>query len=296
MARARANRLYRGGRKKMRILISIRFVNVVAWLVIMLTLSAAIGLAHDGIHEQIAELTKQIERDPKNAFLYLKRGELHRLHRDWNSALADYERAAQLDPNLAAVDLGRGKMLFEAGWPQSAKVVLDRFLAKQPEDIEGLVTRARVLMKLERRVDAAKDFTRAIEQSSTAQPEFYLERAQALAAEGDKYRDEALRGLDEGIKKLGPLVTLQLDAIDLELTQKRYDAALARLDQIAAQSPRKEAWLARRGEILKQAGRLNEASAAFTAALAAIEVLPPHRRKAKATVELERRLRAALGP
>ena len=52
--------------------------------------------------------------------------------------------------------------------------------------------------------------------------------------------DEALRGLDEGINQLGPVVTLQLLAIDLELRRKSYDAALTRLDLIAAESERKE--------------------------------------------------------
>jgi len=122
----------------------------------------------------------------------------------------------------------------------------------------------------------------------------YIERAQTLAAAGIEFRDEALRGLDEGMEKLGPLITLQLAALDLELAQKRYDRALARLERIAAGSPRKETWLARRGEIMEQAGRKTEAHESYAAALAAIETLPPHRRRVKATTEMETRLRAAL--
>src|SRR2546429_3401664 len=45
-------------------------------------------------------------------------------------------------------------------------------------------------------------------------------RDRALAAEGGDHLDEALRGLDEGIKRLGPIVTLELYAIDLELDRK----------------------------------------------------------------------------
>jgi len=54
-------------------------------------------------------------------------------------------------------------------------------------------------------------------------------RDRALAAEGGDHLDEALRGLDEGIKRLGPIVTLELYAIDLELAHKRYDSALESL-------------------------------------------------------------------
>jgi tetratricopeptide (TPR) repeat protein len=252
-------------------------------------------LAHDGIHEQIAEVTRQIERDPQNAALYLKRGELHRLHRDWDKALLDYDRAARLNPQLAVVDFARGKMLYETGKHESAKLALERFLAQQPEHVEALVTRGRVLVKLNKHAEAARDFTAAIMLSSPRpQPEMFIERAQTLTAAGVEFRDEALRGLDEGIEKLGPLVTLQLAALDLELAEKRYDRALARLERIAAQSPRKETWLARRGEIMEQAGRKTEAQAAYAAALAAVETLPPHRRRVKAVTELETRLRAAL--
>ncbi|HSF15825.1 MAG TPA: hypothetical protein VLK65_09750, partial [Vicinamibacteria bacterium] len=65
---------------------------------------------HADIEIRIADLTKKIEADPANAELYLKRGELHRVHEDWESALADYRRAAELDPALITVHLARGRM------------------------------------------------------------------------------------------------------------------------------------------------------------------------------------------
>jgi predicted Zn-dependent protease len=249
--------------------------------------------AHEGLHEQIAALTAKIKRDPKNASLYLQRGELHRLHRDWSRAAADYDRAARLQPSLKIVDLARGKMLFESGRLQRSKSTLDRFLSRQPGHYEGLLTRARVLAKLEKRSDAARDFTEALTASSVPEPELYLERASVLA--GDEQQiTEALRGLDEGIAKLGPVVTLQLAAIDLELRRHHYDAALTRLDQITAQSERKETWLVRRGEILKLAGRNDEARAAFNAALVAIESLPAAHRQSRSVTALELRARSAL--
>jgi len=249
--------------------------------------------AHEGLHEQIAAITARIKRDPKNASLYLQRGELHRLHRDWALAAADYDRAQRLQPALKIVELARGKMLFESGKLQRAKLMLDSFLSQQPAHYDGLIARARVLAKLGARSDAAKDFTRALSVASVPEPELYLERASVLASDAQSI-SEALLGLDEGIDKLGPVVTLQLAAIDLELRQKNYDAALTRLDQIAAQSERKEAWLVRRGEILKLAGRDEEARAAFNAALVAIESLPPAHRQNRSVTALELRARSAL--
>lgn len=250
--------------------------------------------AHGDMHAQIVETTKQIERDPGNAQLYFNRGEFHRAHRDWDLAQADYDRAIALNPQLSVVDFARGSLYLEAGWPQSAKVALDRFLKKTTNHVEGLVARARTLVKLEQPLAAAGDFTRAIDLGTESRPDLYIERAQALTAEDKPDPEAALRGLEEGIKKLGPLITFQLYAIDLEIKQKRFDAALARLDEVMAKSPRKESWLARRGEILQQAGRAGEAREAFEAALKAIAALPAARRQVPAMVDLEKRLRSAL--
>src|SRR6059036_2535053 len=220
----------------------------------------ALAAAHGPIHEQIAALTNLLKEDPQNAALYLKRGELHSYHRHWPAALADYERAALLDPTLAAVDFARGKTLLHAGSPGQAKSALDRFLAKHPEHAEALATRARVLVILGERLAATADYTRAIaamESLGRPKPEYYLERARAL-------------------------------------TGKRYDAALARLDTLASQSARKESWLVRRGEILEQAGRAAQARLAYEQALAAIESLPARHRTTETTAKLEAQIRAAL--
>ncbi|MGH9719347.1 MAG: tetratricopeptide repeat protein [Bryobacteraceae bacterium] len=241
---------------------------------------------------QIREVSERIRRQPNDADLYLKRGELYGTLQQWDPALADYDRAAQLDPQMAAVDLARGRSLFEAGRPQAALVAVDRFLTRDPRHGEGRILRARLLAGLGRHGEAAEEFSRGLATTSRPQPEHYLERANALVKAGRA--DDALRGLDEGLGRLNDSVTLQLAAVDLEADQKRYDSALARLDRVAARSARKDPWLARRAEILERAGRRAEAHAAYRAALAALESLPPSRRVAPATRETEKRLRAAL--
>jgi tetratricopeptide (TPR) repeat protein len=250
--------------------------------------------AHGDVHEQIDALTKQISKEPAKAALYAQRGELHRVHGDWDAALADFDQVGVLDPKWPTLDFLRGRVLAEAQWLRSAKISLDRFLERRPEHVEARVVRARVLVQLGQRLAAVQDYTRALAKTIEPRPDLYIERAQALAAEGRAHLDQAVEGLDEGMRKLGPLATLQLTAVDLEAKRNRLDAALARLDKLAAQSPRQEAWLARRGNLLREAGRFTEARAAYWAALAALEKLPPTRRNVPAMVELEKQIRAAL--
>lgn len=246
------------------------------------------------IAPQIIDLTQQIQKSPRKAELYLSRGDLYRAQQKWDAAQADFDYAFGIDPRLDQIDFLRGRMFLEANWPVSAKLAFDRVLSKQPDHLEALLLRARALAKLESRVVAAKDYTRVIQLTTESRPELYIERAQVLAAEGGPNVKEALKGLDEGIKKLGPLVTLQSAAIDIELRQKLYDDALVRVEKIASTTPRKETWLARKGEILQQAGRSEDARAAFTAALQAIDSLPPGRKNVPAIAELQSRIRERL--
>jgi tetratricopeptide (TPR) repeat protein len=262
-------------------------------------LSAALGLliappvrAHGDLHEQISALSKQIEADPANAALWFKRGELHRFHEDYAASLADLRRAAEIDPKLEVVDLAVGRTHLAAGDARAAKDALDRYLDRRPGHADARIERARALVKLGDGPAAAEEYTKALAAVERPLPEHYIERAEALAGLGRI--DEAVRGLDEGLKRLGPVVTLQLRAIDLEASAKNFDAALARLDAAAAPFPRRESWLARKGDLLVKAGRPGEARAAYAAALAALDSLPPARRAARATADLEKRLRAFL--
>jgi Flp pilus assembly protein TadD len=253
------------------------------------------AFAHEGLHEQIAEVTAQIKLYPNDASLYLKRGELYRLHRNWQQAIADYQQVKHLAPELEVLEFAFGRLFFEAGQFKQANKWLNRYLLHNPQNVEALVLRAKVLARLGRHRAAANDYAKVITHSSKLKPDYFIERAWQLINTGRNGRLAALAVIDEGIKKLGPIVTLELFAIDIEVASRQYAAALERLERLAVQSPRKESWLVRRGEILLQAGRIAEAHKAFEQALAAIESLPAYHRYTKATVTLENRLRAAPG-
>jgi parallel beta-helix repeat protein len=259
----------------------------------MLCLVAAVCLAlcgplaaHDEPHKEIERLSRAIEWHTTDANLFLARAGLHRMEGHWQAALADLDRAAELDPLNPTIDFHRGRLCFEAGEPQAAREDLDRFLAKHPNHVQGLMTRARTLRQLDEPLLAARDYSNALAEISDPRPVLFLERADALAAAGDEYLASAIAGLDEGIEQLGSVVPLQAKAIDLELRAQRYDSALDRIDHILSTMPRKERWLARRGEVLERAGQIEEARESYSEALAAIERLPWRRREAPAIQEL----------
>jgi tetratricopeptide (TPR) repeat protein len=250
------------------------------------------ALAHADLLAAIDRVTKQIDADPKNAALHLWRGDLYRAHSDWKLAERDYDRVTQLDPRLDEVILARGKLRFESGQNAAAKIDLDKYLAVHTNHVEALITRAQVLTKLGERRAAVYDFSLALAQGTQPMPDYYLQRARLQVEEGDT--DSALHGLDEGLSRLGPLVMLQLYAIDLECARQHFDDALRRLESVSARSERKERWLVQRGEILVQARRQAEAQAAFAAALKAIESLPSRQQGTPLLLELKKRASSAL--
>lgn len=259
------------------------------WLGLPLTLTA-----HGDLHDRIESVTKAIEKKPSDPGLYLERGQLHGLHGQWDAALADFARVSHLDPHLIAVEFCKGQMLFDAGRYEEAERCLSAFLTVEPNHATALATRARTLVKLEHPIAAAADFSRAITATTEPKPEYYIERAQALASTQAGRIGDGIDGLEQGIKEMGPVFTLQFHALELEIKAKRYDEALKRLDQIAASSNRKERWAAQRAEILESAGRTKEAYAAYARAFQLFEALPPARKKEPAMVTLGERLRKVL--
>jgi tetratricopeptide (TPR) repeat protein len=264
-------------------------------LIATILLTSALLLAHAGIDERIKDMNQRVAADPDNAELYVKRGELHRLHRDWPAALADYQRAENLASESHIIWFVRGRMYYEAGRLPEAKIELDRLLSAAPDHQEGLVTRARLLTRLDQPLQAAHDYDVVIAGLVHPTPEFYLERAKALVASGPQQAGRALDGLDEGIRRLGPLFTLVDFAIELEVQSARYDAALRRLDQQLGSALAPERLFYRRGTILSLSGRAEEARKSYVQALGSLRTAPIRRRSTRAAKDFEAELLGLVG-
>ncbi len=260
---------------------------------IILVLGGFVSLhAHGGTAEHLKRITEQIQRAPTNAELYLRRGELHRKLGNARAALEDFDKAQELAPERLEVDVFRARLHLDANVPELAQLVLDRYLKQRPQhtpqNTEAVLLRAQVNAQLGARAQAIRDYTTALARLTQPKPELFLARAQ-LQVEMKQF-EAAINGLDEGIAKLGTLVTLQSLAVEVEVKRKRWDAALTRLETIAAQSPRQEHWWVQRAEILLQAGRKDEAEQALVSARRALAALPEHLRRTAASTALEARV------
>jgi tetratricopeptide (TPR) repeat protein len=231
------------------------------------------------------ELAKAPEAD-----LFIRRGELFRHLQQWTKAEADFIAAARLQPNLTVVDFFRARTLLESGASEKAQPFIDRYVANAPDEPEGRFLRGDVLAALGKHDAGAADYAEGIRRAPSPRPEHFLRRAKFLAAAPAADPAQVLVALDEGIARIGPIISLVDFAITLELDRKNYEGALARIATAMKHAPRRETWLVRQGDVLVKSGRTSEALASYRAALAAIDGLPTRYRE---TVPMEKLARDA---
>lgn len=270
---------------------------------LLLVLVASLGLRgfagataarHEGLDAQIATVSERIRADPFDARLYLGRAQLHHLHGEPEAALADLDRAEGLDPALEGVAVARGRVLLDLGRPDRASAAIAPYLEGHPDATDALELRARIAAREGRHHDAERDWSRVIAAMRDPTPDPFLACARAARAQGLDHLPHALCILDEGLERLGDSPVLELFAIELELERGAYDAALARLEHIAARSARQERWLVQRADILVLAGRPEAARGAYRSALEAIDRLPPRLAATRAVLDLKHRAWLAL--
>ncbi len=241
-------------------------------------------LAHGELSRQINQLTQRIKLDEKNASLYLQRGELHRLNGNAKAALEDFDRTEKLNPALVEVELARALLFYDASMPKMAEFSLKKFLRKQPNHTDALILLAKTHLKEKKFKSALAEYDQAINTAFKLKPDYFIVRAEILMKL--KRGEEALRGLDEGIAKIGNLISLQEKAIGYETQLKRWDAALTRLDEVMQNFERKETWFVRKAKILFEANRKEEAKISAQNAFEAINALPEHLRNTGAMQQL----------
>ncbi|HTL53588.1 MAG TPA: tetratricopeptide repeat protein [Planctomycetota bacterium] len=262
-----------------------------ALLLLLLSLAGLPALsAHAELEEQIEQATAAIAKDPTNARLRLGRAELYRLHEQFDEAFADLEVAAGLDTTLEEIEFVRAKLYVDLKYRSAARTAFDHYLARVPAAVEAYLARARLFADLQEIPLAIADYSQAIAHSKQPLPEYFIERARLELLKGGGGPAAAVKGLDEGIAKIGPIVTLELPAKDLDLAAGRYDAALARIDLLMQASDRKETHLEIRGAILEQAGRKEAALTAYREALTSLAKAPEGAQVTSASQALKTRL------
>jgi tetratricopeptide (TPR) repeat protein len=257
-----------------------------------LLLQAVSVLGHDGLHELIDAQKKKVEKAPSDPALRLELASLYGSHGELKLALKNLDRVDALAPGKFQTDFLRSQAFVVAGDFRKAKEALDRQLASHPESSKAWLLRARAEQHLGQDEASLSDFRETLKRTPSPEPDLIQEVADALAARG--FQDEAAQVLAAGIEKLGRIPSLVLRTLDLEIAAGNFDAALRRVAEMQKDAPRPEPWMARRATILAQAGRTDEARAAWKALSDHLASLPPPERTSHALTQFADEARQAL--
>lgn len=232
--------------------------------------------AHAGVDEMVGAARAAVTAHPADPAAQLQLAGALRRAADWNGALAALDAAQERGADADEVAATRAAVLLEAGRAAAALAELDALLARRPEAPGAHLDRGRACLALGRTEEAARELGIAVATLPAPRPEQVLEHRNALLALDRPA--EAVRALDAGMARLGPIAALQLPAVELEVQLGRPDAAVARLDTLLARAGRNPAWLVRRAEILAGAGRSAAARATYEQANAVIAAHAGNRR------------------
>jgi tetratricopeptide (TPR) repeat protein len=244
--------------------------------------------AHPELLTQIDSVTTELLHEPKNPILYLRRAQLHGMHADVPSALADLQRAQDLGSTTSDILLVRGQMYLDNTQLDRALADLDELVQHYPQIADGHLARGTLLTRVNRLSEASDELTSAIELTTEPVPELFIAQADAIhRAHGAA---PAIRALDSAIARIGSLTSLQLMAAKLEESSGQTTAAAARLTALARASARKEPHLLLLAELYNRTGHTTQSMEAASHGLAAIEALPARAQARVATRRIYDRL------
>lgn len=262
----------------------------VVFLILPFILFADLSWGHGEVVPRIRNASREIAKEPTNASRYRHRGNLYRKYKDWKAALDDFQQAARMQPNLSGVDRQIAEMHFKLKDYEAAEQALALFLQAHPNDLQARRLNAN-LLAAQGQVDAADAaFDRILKTLPHPTVDFYVEWIDAIASNGPEQYPRALQRIHIALDRLGPIPSLQLKALRLEEERGNYDTALGWLERLIAQSAHPETWLVRKGEILKAAGRNDQAVAVYRQALTAWERRPAWARETAEARQLLQRI------
>jgi len=243
--------------------------------------------AHGPVHESIIRVTKEIEASPDSAELYLQRGQYYQVDDNFDKAFSDFTKARELAPGFQIIDLQFAKLFAKNNYANSALIYVNQYLINQPENLNGLMSRAAIYTQLGEDSLAVLDFENGIAQAENPVPEYYLDISKAVLAADSTNFNNAIKWLQKGEETIGFNIVLRSHAIDLAILEGNYNQAITYIDEIIEKMKRKEKWLVKKAETYEVANRPKEAYATYAKALLSIKQLPRHTRGTRNVTELE---------
>lgn len=206
------------------------------------------AFAHSSLDELIEYTTDLVDSAPGNSRALLNRARLHIKQGNASHALKDIEAAERLSDHVEVAYV-LGLYFIAEDQHQEAINAFSQYLTRFPAFTPAIYGRAKAYAKLELIELSIRDYQYLLSVSKEHSPDYYLELARLESAVEPQGLHQALRSLDRGIASLGPLVSLQAEAIKIELLLKDYSSALARHETLEPWLGKTAQWQMRKKQL-----------------------------------------------
>ena len=199
--------------------------------------STPLSSTSDGPAEPVSLTPTATVTPSAEAAGYLDRGNAHYKNHDYQSALADYSQAIELDPNYASAYINRGVVYAHLGKPDLALKDYDRAILLDPNNGLAVFQRGITYYDMGDLDRAVADFTKVIEIS----PDFaeaYSNRGLVYSDQG--YYDRAIADFDKTIKLSPRMVEISFTYFNRGHTYYQkgdYKSAMPDLDTAISLNP-----------------------------------------------------------
>ena len=176
-----------------------------AWSFLLVVLAAGPASAHGPIHDRLEHASKQIEADPQNGELLVRRAALYLEHGEFNLAIDDTVRAKELGSDGPGAPLLHARALRGLGRFDEALRVSSGAITNAPSLASGYIVRAEVLQTMGRLRDASTELAVAIRCIDKPSVDLYLKRSLLLVQCDDI--EAALECLAQGLVEISAVRT-----------------------------------------------------------------------------------------
>lgn len=252
-------------------------------------------LAHGDISKRIKQISTSITLHPDSLLLYYQRGVLYTQHGDYELALNDFKVCEQLNYTNTFLQLDIAKVLFYLKNYHKAMPLVEEIICNEPTNIFALQLKAEILKAQKMYTEAAFYFEDALFNNSSPIPEKYIIISEMWQL--SKHLDancNALKILEEGIKKLGPLFVLKKEIINFHLKNGDLADAIKIQEEIVKSLNRKEHSYYDLALMKIDLGRNESAQNDLNLALKAVEQLPQKAKNTRAIGELTQKIKQLL--
>jgi len=201
--------------------------------------------SHPDLLAQIENLTAELQQQPADAELLIKRGDLYRRDADYTAAAQDFTAARAIQPHHPLLDFYQGRLQLEMADPAAAEGLLKRYLAAHPEHAGAWVLLGQARLGLNQAEAAAEDYAQAIRRSARPSPSLYRLQVLALLTAGEQHWDAARMVVDAGLGRFPQEVSLLGLGTDIALAQNSPDIASGYIETLPQAVLNLERWQSR---------------------------------------------------